>query len=582
MSVARLVFLCLIAGGALASAQTLPLPPRTADAPGGRQFAQVIAPLPAAQREEQILSQILAGNVPQSLRRLCPVGVTNIIDGATNSAIFFVTADYLGVGADDDFFRAPMTPGTAQRIADQLGCLLPTPKMVDAIYRAAEVKLTPAPIAPSAAMTTVPVFVAHNEMVRTQRLESIEAHPPGALVAGHQKDVVICAKLAASPGKVAIYGWHRTNGVPIQPLYLGHADTWVDYSHGVRLVSQQMLLNGSNTTVARVLADPKLLALLSDEGVVTSPRYPAPAPDFHPGGPFGESSATLTFDPDVTIQINQPAPAAFAQDKPVLLVFYALPNGNTIAQTIGRQTAPGDDWHFDIQHIGAQTRFLRACLTNRTLVVAFLQAQSNNWPAWRARHGDAAIPAMIARVKDIFAARPVEVALAGHSGGGSFIFGYLNAVDNIPDDVVRIAFLDSDYAYDAARGHARKLAAWLAPPLPHFLCVLAYNDAIARLDGKSFVTAEGGTWGRSHAMLRDLGAVFDFTSRTSDAGLEFHSAVGGRAQFILHQNPERKILHTVQVERNGFIHAMLTGTEAESRGYEYFGPRAYTQWIAAE
>jgi hypothetical protein len=32
-------------------------------------------------------------------------------------------------------------------------------------------------------------------------------------------------------------------------------------------------------------------------------------------------------------------------------------------------------------------------------------------------------------------------------------------------------------------------------------------------------------------------------------------------------------------DRNGFIHAMLTGTPLENHDYEYFGERAYEQWI---
>ena len=49
---------------------------------------------------------------------------------------------------------------------------------------------------------------------------------------------------------------------------------------------------------------------------------------------------------------------------------------------------------------------------------------------------------------------------------------------------------------------------------------------------------------------------------------------------MLNENPDKAILHTKQVEFNGFIHAMLTGTALENRGYTYFGPRAYEQWIA--
>ena len=58
-----------------------------------------------------------------------------------------------------------------------------------------------------------------------------------------------------------------------QPLYLGHVDWYVDYSHGIRLVRQQMTVEGVEMSVADVLADPDLHVLLSDEGVVTNPRY---------------------------------------------------------------------------------------------------------------------------------------------------------------------------------------------------------------------------------------------------------------------------------------------------------------------
>ncbi|HEX4120228.1 MAG TPA: hypothetical protein VH619_06420, partial [Verrucomicrobiae bacterium] len=99
---------CLFAAGLIASAQTLPLPPRPENAPTGRAFAEQITPLPIEQRDGEILAQILAGNVPDSMRHLVPVTVSGVIDGASNTLTFFVTPDYLGVGTDNDFFRAPM------------------------------------------------------------------------------------------------------------------------------------------------------------------------------------------------------------------------------------------------------------------------------------------------------------------------------------------------------------------------------------------------------------------------------------------------------------------------------------------
>lgn len=595
----RLGFLCILwlsVTTGLAGALLISLPDRGTNAPTGSEFVQRITSLGFPAREQQICAEIIAGNVPNFLRQFQPVTVTNVIGNRTNTATFFVAPDYLAVGTDEDYFLVQMTPMTAQRIADQLGCTLPTRKMVEDIYAAAEVKLAPMPIPPSPAMTTVPVFAQHNEMVRTARAACLQLHPLGALVAGHQKDLVITPMLAEAPGKVAIYGLQRTNGVPIQPLYLRHSANWVDYSQCVRLVRQAMTVNGQPTTVAAVLADPQLAGLLSDEGVILNPRYPTnplPVPatqttatnasasdggEFKPSGQFGELVCRFAFSPEVKVLINEPARTNFAAEKPVLLILYALPNGNTIEQTIGRKLRPGDDWHFDIQHIGAQTRFLRELITNRTVVVAYLEAESKSWPAWRKQHGDDRLPEIVLRVQSCFPTNRVETVLASHSGGGSFIFGYLNAIRAIPDNVIRIAFLDSDYGYNPALGHDDMLLQWLKFSDHHSLCVLAYDDAAALLNGKPFVSANGGTWGRSHAMLADFSAEFKFTSRTN-AGLETYSALDGRLQFLLKENPDHEILHTVQVERNGFIHAMVSGTPNEGRGYEYFGERAYTNQI---
>jgi poly(3-hydroxybutyrate) depolymerase len=203
-----------------------------------------------------------------------------------------------------------------------------------------------------------------------------------------------------------------------------------------------------------------------------------------------------------------------------------------------------------------------------------------SWPSWRRKQtNDAAvIHGIVETLTRRFTDHPVRLVLTGHSGGGSFTFGFLNALERLPDDLERIAFLDSNYAYDSARGHADKLARWLKASDKHFLTVLAYDDANALLDGKPFVSATGGTWGRSHLMRTNLAAHFEFTHAEVE-GFQNAFALERRVQFLLKENPARKVFHTVQVERNGFIHAMLAGTPLESRGYEYFGPRAYEAWI---
>ena len=119
-------------------------------------------------------------------------------------------------------------------------------------------------------MTTVEVFLRHNEMVRKER----GGRSSGALVAGHKKDVVIANKVFKTPGKVAIYGWHQLDGKPIQPLYTGHTDNWVDYSHGIRFVSRRVILDRVETSIDTVLADPKYAFLLSNDGPMAQTRYP--------------------------------------------------------------------------------------------------------------------------------------------------------------------------------------------------------------------------------------------------------------------------------------------------------------------
>jgi hypothetical protein len=573
-------------------AQTPNLPPRATVALSGDEFVRKISALDFTQREQAVVDEIFAGNIPTFQRKFCPVNVTNIFNGVTNIATFFAAPDYLAVGSDENYFLTPVSPNTAQRIADQLDCVLPTRKMVNEIYAAAEVKLTPSPIPPNAAMTTVPAFAQINETIHAQRALALNSHPLGALVAGQKKDVVISARLAAVTNKVAIYGWHQTNGIAIQPLFLGHSTTWVDYSHGIRLIAKNMLENGETKTVAGVLSDPKLCGLISDEGVITNARYPTNPPviisasekidlpwpqKFSCNTNSGEMNREIKLPDAVRIFINTPARESFFTNQPVLLIFYALPNGNTIEQTIGKKLSAGDDWRFDIQHIGAQTRFLRHEITNENIVVAYLEAGTKSWPAWRKTHRDERIAEILNAVRGIFSTNQTEVALVSHSGGGSLIFGYLNAVEKIPDVVKRIAFLDSDYGYDS-KLHADKLKTWPAASGGNHLCVLAYQDYLGLLNGKTFVSESGGTWGRSHALLADLGTQFSFASRTNN-GLETYSANGGQIEFLLKENPDHKILHTVQVERNGFIQAIVSGTTNENSGYEYLGERAYTNWI---
>lgn len=268
-------FLLLTLSSSLYS-QTLNLPVRSILAKNGTQIIATLTPLSLTAREDTIFSQIISGNVPDFLRNLSEVTTVTNISGTNHTVNFYVIPDYLALGCDSDYFLCPMTPLLAQRISDYIGYTLPTRKMVNDIWQAATVKMTPQSIPPSAQMTTVPVFAKHDSMVWAQRQPLISAHPLGELVAGDKKDVVISNQIYGNPapGRVAIYGWHYQNGTPIQPLYVGHEETYADYSHGIRLVKNEILVDGCMTTVQNILQSSTLNTLLSDEGVISVPRYP--------------------------------------------------------------------------------------------------------------------------------------------------------------------------------------------------------------------------------------------------------------------------------------------------------------------
>ncbi len=279
---------------------------------------------------------------------------------------------------------------------------------------------------------------------------------------------------------------------------------------------------------------------------------------------------------DIKITIDQPVDIKHSIE--TIITFYALPNGNTTEQTMGKKMSKDDDWHFDIQHIRAQTDFIRNQLKNKNFVVIYLENDYKSWPSWKQKHSDykERIPHLIDSLAGIMNGKHKSIYLNGHSGGGSFIFGYLSGVSAIPSSIKRISFLDSDYGYD--NSYYSKIYKWLKSSKKVSLNVFAYNDSIALYNGKPFVSATGGTWYRSHLFLDHLMKDFSFTRSTTDSLIIFKSD-NSNIQFYFKENLDRGIYHTQQVERNGFIHSVLAGTKWDSKKYSYYGERAYEELI---
>lgn len=215
--------------------------------------------------QQNTYDQIRGGNVPAFLRDWKPVRVN--ANGITGT--IFVSPDYLGIGTGPDYLRTPMYPTTAQRLADELGFILPTKKMVEAIESQA-IALPFHAHAPTSTMgrNSLAMWSLQNDEIRADL-----AGREGQLVAGHKKDIVVGGPVARNPGKVIIFGGKYANGSRVQPQSAVHAATYEDYSHGVRMIRPDMIVGDRGMYVRDVLADPRYAALISDEGATTAWRY---------------------------------------------------------------------------------------------------------------------------------------------------------------------------------------------------------------------------------------------------------------------------------------------------------------------
>jgi hypothetical protein len=246
------------------------IPARDPGAIGGATFIQNNMNLGGATREQNILNEFQHGNIPDFLRNFVPVTVS---DG-TNSITYVVMPDVLSIGSNDDYVRMPMNPHTAQTIANQYDCTLPTRKMVNDIWKNATNKLVPLPWGPpyDADMLKTYRVGVHNERIQ----EQLSGKDPHALTSGHKKDVVLTNRLYPNnPNKrVAIYGWIQANGEAIQGLNpVSHEDTYEDYSHGLRMIANDVMVNGNPMRIQDVFSDAKLSALVSDEGILNFTKY---------------------------------------------------------------------------------------------------------------------------------------------------------------------------------------------------------------------------------------------------------------------------------------------------------------------
>jgi len=259
-------------------------PSRPATAlPGSIFISSIMKMVGSGNRDDLISNEIIRGNFPNFLRSLIPITISE--GGST--LVYNVLSDYIAVGDDIDYVRTPLGGPAAQKVADAFGCILPTTKMSDQIWKSAKTKLPPKPLsgAPqtiggktysvqqflSGKMTDTDTFEHHNQIIQQQLKE--RGHVPGELVAGSKKDIVLSNDIA--PGKLGIHGMHEIDGRPLQPGAASpHIEDYNDYSSGVRLVDRQAKLNGKPIDLIRdILQNPEYSHFVTDGGVLHNIAY---------------------------------------------------------------------------------------------------------------------------------------------------------------------------------------------------------------------------------------------------------------------------------------------------------------------
>jgi hypothetical protein len=219
-------------------------------------------------RDSFAVDAFLRGQVPRDLRRFVSVrSEWTDSTGGVWRGVLRVSRDYFMVGTDVDRVRVPLTPMAGQRIADALGCFLPTRRLVDLIHEQSRVRLEPVPM--YAYRDSTVTMMQHDLILEGQR------RGRRGLISGIKKDVVLCGveALKGRSHRVAIYGWHRSDGRPIQSLYTGHVDGYVDYSHGIRFVQRRMRVNGRWLDYREVMRHPLMRGLVTDERGDMMERY---------------------------------------------------------------------------------------------------------------------------------------------------------------------------------------------------------------------------------------------------------------------------------------------------------------------
>jgi hypothetical protein len=236
----------------------------------GTRFASELPATPGPARERAIYQPVVSGLTAPI------VWAEVVVEWRGHRGRLRVSADALRIGNAEDSLRVTVNAETAQWIADHLETCLPPTKICDLVWEQAIVRVSPCLQTPDAEM-------AHtHRMVRHSREVDEKVRCRCGLIENVGKHWVLSNQLAGRPNQAANYGWFKADGTRWQNLGLAHDNQHVDYSQVVRLVRQEMIVDGVAMNIEEVGRSAELWGLVSSEGPLTVWRQPgtrpAPAP----------------------------------------------------------------------------------------------------------------------------------------------------------------------------------------------------------------------------------------------------------------------------------------------------------------
>lgn len=156
--------------------------------------------------------------------------------------------------------RFDVTAEGAQRIADELHAILPTPRILQLIWEQAGVRIDPCTLPADDKMASTARMVQHSECV-DKRIAG-----RAGMVANEGKHWVLSNRIAGKQNLAANYGWFIRGRRPVQTVGTAHDTAHTDYSQILRLVKPIINVDGRDIDIRHVGRSPELWGLVSDEG----------------------------------------------------------------------------------------------------------------------------------------------------------------------------------------------------------------------------------------------------------------------------------------------------------------------------